>query len=302
MLARYSKLQYKEELLNIVGVPMMITIMTSEDRVGRGGDHIPFREDGFPAIRYTAANEHGDADIGVNYTDRQHTGDDVLGVDTNNDLVIDSFYVDFNYLARNAVINGVTAGLIGNSPETPEFTVSSADSILFVQITTQTQYMNYRVAVRTNSNDWDTVYTMTNTLSANFILPQGSTSYYISAASMDEFGIESCFATELSVNILTDIEEQHQFETRAILLQNKPNPFDETTAIGVKVEDLFKYKEAYIRITDLSGKEVLRLPLELNAGITEVIYNHGYQASGHFLYSLVIDNKVIETRSMVFVN
>ena len=41
------------------------------------------------------------------YMDRQHTSDDILGLDTDNDMLIDSFFVDFNYLARNARINGV---------------------------------------------------------------------------------------------------------------------------------------------------------------------------------------------------
>ncbi|MEZ4980892.1 MAG: M28 family peptidase [Saprospiraceae bacterium] len=34
-LARYIKLEYQEELLNQVEVPMMLTIMSSEDRAGR---------------------------------------------------------------------------------------------------------------------------------------------------------------------------------------------------------------------------------------------------------------------------
>ena len=43
-LARFIKLEYAEELASIVDVPMMLTIMSAEDRTGRGGDHIPFRQ------------------------------------------------------------------------------------------------------------------------------------------------------------------------------------------------------------------------------------------------------------------
>ena len=111
-LARFTKLEYTEELLPIVEVPMMLTIMSAEDRTGRGGDHIPFRQSGFSAIRFTSANEHGNANASdPNYHDRQHTSDDILGVDTDNDQVIDSFFVDFNYLTRNTVINGVACGM-----------------------------------------------------------------------------------------------------------------------------------------------------------------------------------------------
>lgn len=60
---RFVKLQYEEMLEPLATVPMRITIMSAEDRTGRGGDHIPFRERGFPAMRFTSANEHGDAFI-----------------------------------------------------------------------------------------------------------------------------------------------------------------------------------------------------------------------------------------------
>jgi hypothetical protein len=104
-LARFNKLQYQENLLPFAAVPMNIRIMSPEDRTGRGGDHIPFREHNYPAMRFTSANEHGDASNGPDYVDRQHTSEDVLGVDTDGDQVIDSFFVDFNYLARNTLIN-----------------------------------------------------------------------------------------------------------------------------------------------------------------------------------------------------
>ena len=105
-------MQYEEELLAHVEVPHLVTIMTAEDRTGRGGDHIPFRSAGYPAMRFTSANEHGDASNGPNYDDRQHTSDDILGLDTDNDGQLDSFFVDFNYLARNAVINANAATMI----------------------------------------------------------------------------------------------------------------------------------------------------------------------------------------------
>lgn len=123
-LARYTKLEYKEQLQPIVDVPMTINVLTPQDRSGRGGDHIPFSDNNFTAIRFCAANEHGDAGVSSpTYTDRQHTSSDVLGVDTDNDNIIDSFFVNFNYLARMAVINGNTSSMIGISPKTPDFDI-----------------------------------------------------------------------------------------------------------------------------------------------------------------------------------
>jgi Zn-dependent M28 family amino/carboxypeptidase len=70
-LSRYIKLQYAEMLKQHAAAPMAITIMSAEDRTGRGGDHIPFRERGFPAMRFTSANEHGNADVSSpDYHDR----------------------------------------------------------------------------------------------------------------------------------------------------------------------------------------------------------------------------------------
>ena len=56
-LSRFIKLEYKENLSSLVAVPMGINIMSPEDRTGRGGDHIPFREGGYTAMRFTAENE-----------------------------------------------------------------------------------------------------------------------------------------------------------------------------------------------------------------------------------------------------
>ncbi|HRI62443.1 MAG TPA: M28 family peptidase, partial [Saprospiraceae bacterium] len=43
-LARFIKLEYQENILNQALVPMNVHIMSDEDRLGRGGDHIPFRQ------------------------------------------------------------------------------------------------------------------------------------------------------------------------------------------------------------------------------------------------------------------
>ncbi len=105
---------------------MQVSVMAAEDRTGRGGDHIPFRQRGFSAIRFTSANEHGNASNGPGYTDRQHTSGDVLGADTNGDGEVDSFYVDFHYLGRNALINANAAVMAAYAPPPPSDVLSSS--------------------------------------------------------------------------------------------------------------------------------------------------------------------------------
>lgn len=298
-LARYTKLQYREEGLAQAMVPMTVHIMSGEDRVGRGGDHIPFRQDGFNAIRTCSANEHGDAGVGPGYTDRQHTVEDVLGLDTTGDGEIDSFFVDFNYLGRNAVINGIASGMAANSPMVPSFNIPiTTDSTITVEITDQTQYGEYRIALRTNTNDWDTVYT-TNTLITTINIPQ-SIWYHLSVASVDAEGIESLFSEEeMLLQSWLSLEEKKEKEEGLKLMQNKPNPFDESTTISVYASKDYGIMGT-ILVRDLNGNVISKLPITLKEGVNEVLYQHGYGATGVYSYSLIVKDNVIDTKRMIF--
>jgi hypothetical protein len=302
-LSRYIKLEYKEMIQPIASVVMGINIMTPEDRTGRGGDHIPFRQHGFTAMRFTSANEHGDANVTApGYSDRQHTSSDVLGTDNNSDGFLDSFFVDFNYLARNAVINGNAASMIGISPMVPDFKYLWADpNEIRVEITQQTQYPAYRLAVRNASpvnNDWDSVYTFTGTTFTAQGLTPGS--YIISVAAVDSKGVESLFSKELMIN--TKVSEPSYVQPDIELLQNRPNPADEATMISVLVNKPISYKEAYISVTDILGREVKRTNISLKQGMNEITFSHGYNMTGTFIYSLVVDGKPLQSKKMVFTN
>ncbi len=300
-LCRYMKLEYKEQILPIATVPMTINIETGEDRTGRGGDHEPFYNFGYTALRLTAENEDGDANVtDTTYIDRQHTSRDSIGVDINNDGIIDTFYTDFDYLARNTVINGNSAGMIGISPKTPDFTLATTGGNLIINITQQTSYLNYRIGVRTTSNDWDSVYTFTGSLT-DTIATLPSAIYIVSVASVDGHGVESLFSEEKQTNVLA-VNDIARAPQSVELLQNKPNPADESTMISVLVNDKISYKEAYISIRDLNGKEVKRENITLDNGINEVQYTHGYNMTGTFIYTLIIDGKIIQSRRMVFAN
>ena len=133
-LARFTKLHYTENVSSLVPVQTTINIMSPEDRTGRGGDHIPFRQRGYRSIRFTSANEHGDGGPDDDYTDRQHTVEDILGIDTDGDMVIDSFFVDFNYLSRNAIINGNAAAMAALGPIAPlDFDLSEVPNGLAIR-------------------------------------------------------------------------------------------------------------------------------------------------------------------------
>jgi len=299
-LARYIKLQYEEELKEHVDVGQALTIMTAEDRSGRGGDHIPFRVAGYPAMRFTSANEHGDASNGPNYDDRQHTSDDILGVDTDNDGLLDSFFVDFNYLARNAAINANAATMIAQN-------VCSDLGFEAEQRTWNKARVNiggdfcasppFRIAYRTETNDWDTIVTVTENTAEVLIKP--GLNHFFSVCRVNEDGIESLFSAEQFIATV-GVDEQPQ--QRGIeLLQNKPNPFDESTMISFVVHDRPQSDEALITITDVHGKVIQQLTAPISMGINEVLYDHGYGKVGTYFYNLIIDGKTIDTKKMVFV-
>ncbi len=197
--ARTIKMFYQEKMQAQVPVPMTISIINQEDRTNRGGDHIPFRERGFRNVRFTAANEDGDASVdSAWYNDRQHTSGDILGVDTDGDLVVDSLYVDFHYLQRNAVINGLTATLLALGPETPTSIVHADPGGIRVSITSGFNLAAYRIGVRnaSSSSYFDAVYRTTDT---SFTVP-GLTAghgYFISVAGIDSATIMSPFSNEV---------------------------------------------------------------------------------------------------------
>lgn len=299
--ARFIKLEYKEEISPFMAVQTDIRIQSPEDRTGRGGDHIPFRQNFFTAMRFTSANEHGDADVTQpGYSDRQHSYRDTLGVDTDNDLIIDSFFVDFNYLARNTIINANAATMAAIGPKIPDFILGTYDSSLVITVTQQTQYAVYRVGVRTLTNDWDSVYTMTGTLIDTIDVPPAAW-YRVSIMSVDTNGVESIPSREIQTTPV-GITELIQASPGVTLMQNQPNPFDEATYILFQVDQMPAYKNASVQITDLQGRLVQEIPVEMHTGLNEVLYTHGYGAVGTFMYSLVIDGKVVETKSMVFAN
>lgn len=300
-LARFAKLEYNEILKPTALVPMDVRIMSPEDRTGRGGDHIPFRQRGYPAIRFCSANEHGDASNGTGYTDRQHTERDILGIDTDGDNVVDSFFVDFNYLTRNALINANAITMAAQALPTPlDFTVKRNGAAF--TITVNDQPPPYRVFLRTSaSNDFEGIFDLPDSTSGTF--PCGATGLiFVSVATVGTDGVESLFSIEKSASPAVGVEEPG-FPQPIKLLQNRPNPFDEATWIVFEAETVPAFSKASILIHDLKGQFVAEMPVgAIKPGINELLYQHGYGHSGSYAYSLVIDGRIVDSKQMVFAN
>ncbi|MCB0428531.1 MAG: M28 family peptidase [Flavobacteriales bacterium] len=315
-LARFSRLEYNEMARPHETVKMELHVMTGEDRSGRGGDHQPFRAQGYPSIRFCSANENGDANSSdSNYVDNQHSSRDVMGYDTNNDMIIDSFLVDFNYLRRNALVNANAAAMIAQGPVTPEKPVLQTldGGGLVVTFADPNNYGKYRVACRYNSSvDWDTLVTFTSLSDTIWGLPNlklqvdsgnPNNNWWISVASLDSLDIESLFTNESYKAVVdnTGIGDHEPYQEAAWELhQNRPNPFDEATTITVQVHRRIPYDHAEVRIVDMAGREVVRMPIILDREFNEVVFRHGLRNQGYLMYSLVVDGRTVDTKQMLF--
>ena len=306
-LARYLKLQYQEEMFDRVPNPSAIQLMSAEDRTGRGGDHIPFREQGFAAVRLTEANEHGNGNPSTpGYSDRQHTSTDVIGRDTTGDGIIDEYFVDFNYLRKNALINATAIVSAASGPETPQLVEwKEVPGGIALQINDPMPAPAYRFGLRKLSSgpDFDTIYTIHSTVDTIWDIPRFF--YYVSLASVDDRGIESLFTIEERLSVPSGTKDVQGGEDQPLiweLMQNSPNPFDETTWIKIIRHKPVPVTRAWLSITDMSGAELTRIPVELRGDVTEVLYDYAHHQfqPGVYAYSLVIDGVLVDTKRMIY--
>ena len=78
--------------------------------------------------------------------------------------------------------------------------------------------------------------------------------------------------------------------------QNKPNPFSESTVIGLNIPK--KTQKANIFIYDLSGKQIKSIPVS-ERGETNITVYASDLSAGMYIYTLVVDGKVVVTRRMI---
>jgi len=315
--ARYVKLEYKEQLSSQVAVPMNINIMETEDRTGRGGDHQAFTPIGYTAVRFTQANEDGNGSTAPTYLDRQHNVRDSLGRDRNGNGNVDSIYVNVNYLARNTLINGNSMAMVALGPDTTAFTPSIvAANRVRVQLQPAAGVTNpaYRIAVRSNSNDWDSVFTTIpgRTVDTINVPYPSNTLFYISAAAVDANNTESQFATEytLSTKMVTlylppDTSRPMPADPGYYgirLLPNRPNPFDESTLVTITSgTDIFAGR-TWLQFATLDGHVLSRMQVPLKKGLNQIPFTHGFAAAGTYICSLIIDGLPVQSTKMIFRN
>jgi hypothetical protein len=300
-LVRYIRLHQEEDINPLLETPMAINMMIREDRVNRSGDHIPFREKGYRAIRFCSQNEHGNG-TGTP-PDRQHTSNDILGLDLTvpPDGVLDTFFVDMGYLRRNAISNGVNLGYLAIAPlqPQPEFE-PLPDGIGITMTGNDTVYKHYRVGVRSQGSGtlyFDTVITFTDSTHFTITGLDPGKEYYFSVMNVEN-GLESLISDEYTV-ITVGVKDYIKQNWGIWMEQNFPNPFSGETEIRINVTSPHEINDASLQLTNPEGVVLQQIPLNPGAGENIVIIKPPDGYKGLVFTSLILQGKVVQTNMMV---
>ncbi|MBK9107874.1 MAG: M28 family peptidase [Saprospiraceae bacterium] len=304
-LARMTRLLVEKNLLPVYPQAPKIDVMYGEDRTGRGGDHIPFREQGYTSIRFTSSYENGDGNPDQpGYEDRQHSTRDILGVDRNGDGKMDSFFVNFNYMRNNTLVNALAACNAASNVLSPfVLQLSTSPGTLIAEILNPLSARQFIFGLRRiNSVYYDTLIISDKPIvEMKGLTP---TQYYITAAGIDEFNWISMFGQEYNIRVPSRTKDLEESKPVVELLQNQPNPFDELTMIPIMVNQISAIKEALLTINNDEGRFIKNIPLHLKQGVNEVLYDYGWHAyeCGTYIYSLYINGKKIGSKKMLLFN
>ena len=137
--------RYLDSLADRLKIGLDVRQIWRTDRFGRGGDHIPFLEMGYPAARISVAIENYDWQHQDLRTENGKRYGDIID------------HVDFAYLAKMTKLNVAALAAIASAPPPPEPKVEGAVStdthISFPRVSSAWRYMvRWR---RTDSNQWE---------------------------------------------------------------------------------------------------------------------------------------------------
>lgn len=105
--------------------------------------------------------------------------------------------------------------------------------------------------------------------------------------------IENLKSVELQKRAISETDEMYK---EAVLYQNEPNPFDIATEIRYYLPA--EMQNAAIYIYDMNGTQIQKHSLEKSGEGTLTIQGSELQA-GMYLYSLIADGQVIDTKRMI---
>ena len=176
-LARYIKETGERYVDNL-----QVVMVYRNDRFLRGGDHTPYVENGFAAVRITEMNE--------NYN-RQHQDIRLENGIQYGDVLE---YIDFEYLRKNTALNLANLANLSKAPARPEAVTIDVKKLgNSTSLTWQTpktgKVKGYYILLReTTSAFWQKKF-FTNQL--QIVLPYSKDNYFFAVQSVNESGNES---------------------------------------------------------------------------------------------------------------
>ena len=176
-LARYVKEMGERYIDNL-----QVVLVYRNDRFLRGGDHTPYVQRGFAAVRITEMNE--------NYT-RQHQN-----VRTENNINYGDLeeHIDYEYLRRNTCLNLCSLANLAKAPSTPdsvrmEVKKLSNSTYLYWKVPRFGKVKGYFVLIReTTSAFWQKKIF---TAATDIRLPYSKDNYFFAVQAVNENGNES---------------------------------------------------------------------------------------------------------------
>ncbi|MBI3518000.1 MAG: T9SS type A sorting domain-containing protein [Bacteroidetes bacterium] len=99
-----------------------------------------------------------------------------------------------------------------------------------------------------------------------------------------------------SPNTVLNINNDFITTTNDILLQNVPNPFDNTTTIKFNIPEQYQGK-FYLKIYTVSGEE--KMSYSLDKKDKQITISSSNLGSGIYLYALIVNNDVLSIKQMV---
>ena len=139
--------------------------------------------------------------------------------------------------------------------------------------------------------------------------------YYINYISIIPYLVETIqdqneriisLENKLNKNELNKVKAEESFDSKrtkgnsnfdnALLYQNSPNPFSKTTSIRAFIPQSAKHAE--LNIYDLNGKQEIHKEI-LDSQNVEIQIESGLLSPGIYLYTLIIDKQVIDTKQMI---
>lgn len=176
-LARYIKETGERYVDNL-----KVKLIYRTDRFLRGGDHIPYLQNGFTAVRITEMNE--------DYT-RQHQN---IRVENNIEYGDLPKFVDYEYLRKNTAINLASLANLAKAPLPPddvtiEISKLTNTTTLHWQKPSAGVLQGYYVLMReTSSPVWQKKFFTTDT---SILLPYTKDNYFFAVQSVNDSGNES---------------------------------------------------------------------------------------------------------------